>query len=145
MVLSQVAATSAKARRRKQEAGLATSKADYLDRYVLGEDNEDVPAWKSWQLAEEQDEKKLAGPRESIVLGDTLPLPEVEVPPTLPKMTAFEIEQMLADVVNGVPAPEGESKSRRETREQLIKEVDEIRARGHIVDIPFEIPDITED
>ena len=43
MVLSQVAATSAKARRRKQEAGLATSKADYLDRYVLSEDTDDVP------------------------------------------------------------------------------------------------------
>ena len=42
MVLSQVAATSARARRNKQEAGLAANKADYLDRYVLSEDDDDV-------------------------------------------------------------------------------------------------------
>jgi hypothetical protein len=43
MVLSQVAATSARARRNTQEAGLAASKVDYLDRwYVLSEDDDNA-------------------------------------------------------------------------------------------------------
>ena len=32
-----------RARRRKQEVGLAETKADYLARFVLGEDTDDVP------------------------------------------------------------------------------------------------------
>ncbi len=47
---------------------------------------------------------------------------------------------ILLEVTNGVPPPAHESAEDAAVRAQLKKEVDEIRVKGGIVDVPPELP-----
>lgn len=55
-------------------------------------------------------------------------------------MTTDRTLKILLEVANGVPAPANEDDESKRIRAQLKREVDEIRARGDIIDIPSEIP-----
>lgn len=54
-------------------------------------------------------------------------------------MRTDELNKLLVDIVNGAPIPVDEPESTRALREELQREVDEIVAKGGIVDIPPEI------
>lgn len=56
-----------------------------------------------------------------------------------------KMERMIHDALRGIEEVPGEDEEHRRVRRAIKKDVDEIVAKGGIVDIPFEIPDITED
>ena len=58
---------------------------------------------------------------------------------------AREMEKMIVATLDGVSVVDGESKERAEVRLELAKQVAEIEARGGMVDVPGEIPDISDD
>ena len=58
---------------------------------------------------------------------------------------AREMEKMIQDALRGIKEVPGEDEEHRRVRRAIKKDVDEIVAKGGIVDIPFETPDITED
>lgn len=58
---------------------------------------------------------------------------------------AKKMEKMIQDALHGIKEVSGEDEEHRRVRRAIKKDVDEIVARGNIVDIPFEIPDISED
>ena len=58
---------------------------------------------------------------------------------------AREMEKMVQDAVRGIKEVPGEDEEHRRVRRAIKKDVDETVAKGVIVDIPSEIPDITED
>lgn len=41
--------------------------------------------------------------------------------------------------------PEAEPKELRRYRERVKREVDDLKARGHGLDVPFEIPDVGDE
>jgi hypothetical protein len=55
-------------------------------------------------------------------------------------MDSITMERILLEVAKGVPAPAREPKEHAEVRRKLQIEVDEIRLKGGIVDIPSELP-----
>ena len=55
-------------------------------------------------------------------------------------MTAQKMQKILADVTLGVKAPANESAEDAKVRASLTKEVAQIAARGHVVDMPPELP-----
>ena len=54
-------------------------------------------------------------------------------------LTVEQMTTILIDVDNGTPR-EYQSEEAREFRKQMDKEVAEIKAKGWVVEIPFELP-----
>ncbi len=55
-------------------------------------------------------------------------------------MKTEQMTRMVLDITNGVPAPANETKEEKKIRATLTKEIDEIRAKGQIVDVIPEMP-----
>lgn len=62
-----------------------------------------------------------------------------------PKPTVEDPERLLVDVSLGRPKPEGLNDAESEFWDDLAVEVDAIHAAGQGVEIPGEIPDISDD
>jgi hypothetical protein len=48
--------------------------------------------------------------------------------------------KMLVDIANGVPAPAKEGKEEKAYRAKLTSQIDAIKEKGGIVDVPAEMP-----
>lgn len=59
-------------------------------------------------------------------------------------LTSDEAEKLLKEATLGI-GPTIRRKEALQYYERVAKQIEEIRARGAIVDIPGEVPDITED
>jgi hypothetical protein len=53
--------------------------------------------------------------------------------------TTDELKQILYDILEGKPAPDNERESLAEARARMTKDVEEIRARGGIIEFPADI------
>lgn len=50
-----------------------------------------------------------------------------------------QMTQMLLDISNGAPVPANETKEEKKMRAKLTAQVEEIRAKHQIVDVPVEM------
>jgi len=58
-----------------------------------------------------------------------------------PEVSGEEIMRMAVDITNGaVEPPRGYNEAHREAWATLLREINEIRARGGVVEIPEDIP-----
>ena len=55
-------------------------------------------------------------------------------------MTSDEMVQLAMDITLGRPAPPNESPEWKAARARLTAQIDEIKAKGGVVDLPREIP-----
>lgn len=55
-------------------------------------------------------------------------------------MTTDRMTEILKEVTRGQPAPKNESAEDANVRARLTRQVKQIAARGHVVDIPGETP-----
>lgn len=55
-------------------------------------------------------------------------------------MTADEMVQLAIDITLGRPAPPHESPEWKSARKRLTAQIEEIEAKGGVVDLPREIP-----
>lgn len=83
-------------------------------------------AWNRYQ--EEIDGETISADPELIILEDEQGLP-----------TSDELLQILFDIIDGKPAPEGEPAYLAESRARMAEDVEEILERGGNVEIPSDI------
>ena len=64
-----------------------------------------------------------------------------EPPAPEPEVSVEEMTKMAVDITNGaIEPPEGFDEAHRLQWERLVKQINEIKARGGVVDLPSEIP-----